>query len=742
MSELVDAVEVDFKWQLPTDVQDECIPLILGGGDVMASAETGSGKTAAFAIPIVQLCAEAREREEEAMLLRRGQQQQQKKKQGGGQHPGRRADGAEEEKNPPPPVRRCCCWRMSPLDRDRSLAMKSDGLRAQCRDDSGGAAFAGCRSTLGVAVPLLPDRRGGNGGSSTPPPPPLLLSYACRVVDDGIVRIGWSSADASRDLGSDAEGWGYGSTGVKVHAKRYLPYGGETAGGETTGGSVGASRGSGSDEDNNNSRNGRRGAFGKGDVIGCHLRLVGAGEGVTGGDDCGGGGGDDDDVSDGKDGGDGGEENEKKNPVVAVLSYTKNGAELGDAFEIRKRELQTSDTGGAAAALFPTVCLKNAECVLQFDGGDKEASASATFPSSSTNSKYQWLSSLSAGGKNDGSATTASSGNGDSSVAVVNNPRDSISFATLDDGDRRGPLAIVIEPTRDLAEQTFRVFDELSARISDSPTAAHPPVRSVLLVGGISPKKALKELESNNVDILVGTPPIIASYMRKGSIGATRCRHFVLDEADELVSSDSVKNIKTIYGRISAANENKSRFERLQVCFFSATLESEEVRELAGSICHRPLWIKLRSTMPDTVHHCFVCIDPKDFMGDQDFLKTDAVHRGGKLDNAVSLDGLDEDEVNSEKVKQLKMRAVLEVLEKFSMDQVLIFMRTNLDCDLMESFLRSQSAGGTSAMVDKYSCRVLAGMRSMQERQKSLEDFKSGEARILICTDVAARGSK
>merc|ERR1719464_1051554 len=42
-------------WLLPTAVQDEAIPLILGGGDVMIAAETGSGKTGAFGIPIVQL---------------------------------------------------------------------------------------------------------------------------------------------------------------------------------------------------------------------------------------------------------------------------------------------------------------------------------------------------------------------------------------------------------------------------------------------------------------------------------------------------------------------------------------------------------------------------------------------------------------------------------------------------------------------------------------------------------------
>ena len=50
---LTSALE-DQGWLIPTPVQQECVPLILGGGDVLAAAETGSGKTAAFALPVIQ----------------------------------------------------------------------------------------------------------------------------------------------------------------------------------------------------------------------------------------------------------------------------------------------------------------------------------------------------------------------------------------------------------------------------------------------------------------------------------------------------------------------------------------------------------------------------------------------------------------------------------------------------------------------------------------------------------------
>jgi len=48
-------VITEIGWQLPTDIQSESIPLILGGGDVLMAAETGSGKTAAFSIPVIQI---------------------------------------------------------------------------------------------------------------------------------------------------------------------------------------------------------------------------------------------------------------------------------------------------------------------------------------------------------------------------------------------------------------------------------------------------------------------------------------------------------------------------------------------------------------------------------------------------------------------------------------------------------------------------------------------------------------
>jgi len=85
-------------------------------------------------------------------------------------------------------------------------------------------------------------------------------------------------------------------------------------------------------------------------------------------------------------------------------------------------------------------------------------------------------------------------------------------------------------------------------------------------------------------------------------------------------------------------------------------------------------------------------------------------------------------------------------MDALKMSQCMIFCRTNLDCDHLEQFLIARGGGKRFAgRVEKgtenvYSCCVLAGMRSMEERRRNLQYFKDGDVRFLICTDVAARG--
>lgn len=73
------------------------------------------------------------------------------------------------------------------------------------------------------------------------------------------------------------------------------------------------------------------------------------------------------------------------------------------------------------------------------------------------------------------------------------------------------------------------------------------------------------------------------------------------------------------------------------------------------------------------------------------------------------------------------------------MDKCLIFCRTKLDCDNLENYFISLG-GGPKAAGHQFSCVCLHADRSPAERTENLEKFKQNKVRLLICTDVAARG--
>eukprot|EP00959_Pyramimonas_sp_CCMP1952_P002909 60204-Pyramimonas_sp.AAC.1 len=121
MPELIRAVD-ELGWLLPTAVQAEAIPLVLGGGDVLAAAETGSGKTGAFALPVLQIAHEA------ISEVARSHQHQ------AAQSGGSAAASLKDVK-------------MSVDDRDALLAVSPDGMKCQSRAQQ---KWSGGRATVGV----------------------------------------------------------------------------------------------------------------------------------------------------------------------------------------------------------------------------------------------------------------------------------------------------------------------------------------------------------------------------------------------------------------------------------------------------------------------------------------------------------------------------------------------------------------------------------------------------------------
>ncbi|CAC5357532.1 DDX1 [Mytilus coruscus] len=171
MPELGQAVE-EMDWSLPTDVQSEAIPMILGGGDVLMAAETGSGKTGKVLVAHPPDSVSLKDLKGKGKLLTKAHG-------GGGK------------------------WKMNVYDRGDAMAIDPEGSLCQARDPQG---WHGTRSNKAVT---------GKG----------KYYYEAEVTDEGLCRVGWSTDKASLDLGTDKFGYGFGGTGKKSYGRQFDSYG-------------------------------------------------------------------------------------------------------------------------------------------------------------------------------------------------------------------------------------------------------------------------------------------------------------------------------------------------------------------------------------------------------------------------------------------------------------------------------------------------------------------------------------
>lgn len=594
----------------------------------MQAAETGSGKTGAFALPAIQIVHETRR----AAAAKKAEAEAAAASSSDG-------NGAPSAKKP-----RLGPAALNTNDRSVMLAIAPDGLTCQCRQERD---WGGVRADRGVL-------RGS-------------VYYEAQIRDEGLCRFGWSTMAGSLDVGTDKSSWGYGGTGKKSNAKTFTDYGG---------------------------------AFGKGDVIGCFAVLPAAGK-------------------------------------PGSISYSKNGVPLGPAFAL--------PAGASLGALYPTICMKNAECGVNF------GATAFSFPPPA-DSEFVGVDAAPADavvgpGAATGGAAAGSGGGKGGGAAVA------------------GPVCLVLEPARDLAEQTAKAFEALGKYVSS------PPVSHALVIGGVDHKEVARNL-GKGCDVITATPGKLLDLVESGKLSLASVRLLILDEADRFTEAESLKMVKKLFGAVKRAIETDTTTPgRLQVCFFSATLHSPEIGALSAALCQHPTWVDLKGkdSVPETVHHVVVTVDPNvdrswavkagssgagasssaglpPFYGAD--VPTDGVHaKDVKLEAAAAKPaGALSAEEWSEGVKRLKPRLLVSLIDSLDMEQCLIFCRTNVDCDNLEKYLLAVGGGAAfrpgmeKGKENPYSAVVLAGMRSMDERRRNLDAFRAGDVRFLICTDVAARG--
>jgi len=311
---------------------------------------------------------------------------------------------------------------------------------------------------------------------------------------------------------------------------------------------------------------------------------------------------------------------------------------------------------------------------------------------------------------------------------------------------KRLPMCMILEPTRDLAEQTFKCITKFSKYLID------PKVKTSLFVGGMAEAEQLRQLE-DGVDICVGTLQKTMDYVRREKLDVSQIKFLVLDEADDLQKKDDRKDIPQLNAQIK-----RGRKDRVQTLFFSATLHTPEVLDMIQEITENATWVDLKGkdAVPETVHHVVYFIDPTESLPWTN--EQVAVHAKNPEAKPI-VDGIHEKPTMSdidkehphalkmsESIKQMKPKVIVKIADLFKMSQCLIFCRTNVDCNNLETYFNtlggSRGFGGKfeSGKENPYSCVVLGGARSQRERAANLESFKDGDVRFLICTDVAARG--
>ena len=223
---------------------------------------------------------------------------------------------------------------------------------------------------------------------------------------------------------------------------------------------------------------------------------------------------------------------------------------------------------------------------------------------------------------------------------------------------------------------------ELATQISKaiSHYARHLDIKHTEVYGGVSHKEQLRKI-NNGIDILIATPGRLIDHLKSKDIDLSSVNTIVLDEADTMLDMGFLTDIEEIFPKVGV---------RRQVMMFSATL-SQNVKKLAKEFLNKPETIKIHSER-----------------------------------STVSL--IQHEIYKADSTRKTEMLSYLIGSKNYS--QVLIFVNTkNAANEITEHF-----------NLDGLSTECIHGDIKQPARARALRKFKSGEIRVLVATDIAARG--
>jgi ATP-dependent RNA helicase RhlE len=205
-------------------------------------------------------------------------------------------------------------------------------------------------------------------------------------------------------------------------------------------------------------------------------------------------------------------------------------------------------------------------------------------------------------------------------------------------------------------------------------------LRHTVIFGGVSQKSQTDALRAG-VDILIATPGRLLDLMDQRYVNLQHIKIFILDEADRMLDMGFIHDVKKVIARLP---------EKRQTLFFSATMP-KEIQSLANSILTNPLKVEVTpvSSTADTIKQEIYFVEKGD-----------------------------------------KKKLLVDLLKDKSIVSALVFTRTKHGADKVVKDLAKVHVPALA----------IHGNKSQNARQNALNSFKAGKTRVLIATDIAARG--
>ena len=244
----------------------------------------------------------------------------------------------------------------------------------------------------------------------------------------------------------------------------------------------------------------------------------------------------------------------------------------------------------------------------------------------------------------------------------------------------RMPRSLVLAPTRELAAQVAENFDTYTK---------HLKLTKALLIGGVSFKEQDLAID-RGVDVLIATPGRLLDHFERGKLLLTGVQIMVVDEADRMLDMGFIPDIERIF--------SLTPFTR-QTFFFSATM-APEIERITNTFLSNPVRVEVarQATASETIEQKLFSFTPS--RKDRSFAE-----------------------------KRAALRALIKG-EGEACTNAIIFCNRKMDVDVVAKSLKAHG----------FNAAPIHGDLEQSQRTRTLDSFRDGSLRLLVASDVAARG--